>query len=480
MISRPLALIPAISATFLLLAAPHVSAAPIPMTVSEKQPAADAGAAKQTKLTKKLNKQLQSSGKGVWLRALPDDRDPGVPVPASWTRNDIWAATVMYQDNPLCGGEVLPTYVFWQYNTEQGYASGDFERDLCYQSWNPNPPDSFTRATAGLVTIKNVDSFDLKTYYPTDANATDKRGGFAGLDASGNPIYVGFYDAGTKDYKGRGCHPSQLDARPSGSSESLLQNYACKCEAALSGNAWSDWVKWWLNNANPEIQPQPDPGSQLAPLGYNYFAGGNDRSVPFWSASSSGTRGWYGKVPMWALDWSSCWTNNLIDMRKLQNALWAYRYKWMNGFVPHVPDQYWAKGLDAASNANGQRYYWGWNEIPVKPSIDKPKNWSAVVIHLPAGMSSLTELTAAARKDLKNQLQAIQQRFGVALNKPSGMQVVVLTEKYKGKQRQKALGMNVDRWARSFGCENFNFNKSFKLRYQAPKGNSPGACFIKQ
>jgi len=88
---------------------------------------------------------------------------------------------------------------------------------------------------------------------------------------------------------------------------------------------------------------------------------------------------------MYSLDYASCWTNNPRDMIGLQNSLWWMRTWWADGSTPEA--QY-GSGVDQMPGSNdGDRRYWGWNEVPVAHSVvDDPENWDAVVIKLPTAM----------------------------------------------------------------------------------------------
>mmetsp|Transcript_78310 Transcript_78310/g.239528 ORF Transcript_78310/g.239528 Transcript_78310/m.239528 type:complete len:431 (-) Transcript_78310:220-1512(-) len=62
-----------------------------------------------------------------------------------------------------------------------------------------------------------------------------------------------------------------------------------------------------------------------------------------------------------------CWTNTLNHLVAMQNALW---------------DGWHLKG-----RVSSHRSYWGWNEVAVHKSTDDPRNWTALLIYITAGLN---------------------------------------------------------------------------------------------
>lgn len=429
-------------------------------TPSAGPPEVVAAAAKQqTKLTGQLNKKLKAGSSGVLLRAIPDN--PGTPyVPASWTRNDIKAPNPMYLvQNPFCGPRAQDT-PFQVYTPAGPDDDGAFVRAVCgkdrkqstgVKAWT----NTFAMAQAGLVSTK-VNKFTAKTFYPTDSNASDSRAAYTGMDGSGNPKYsypsgsYGHIKGGAGYAQGRGCHAdgdqiNQTDARIPGTDSSLVSWYDCRCEMTLSGNNWQPWVDQWLSYASDSPNHPP-------------FFFGNDSSVAF-------NVNLTGKAPMWALDWASCWVSDRNDLVSLQNALWYNRARWWNGMVPLPPQSAWNAG---PMNKTTQSFYWGWNEVPVKKSIDKPKNWTAILVRLPAGKQKIQKLDSYAKKQLTKDLNTIVRRFQIPVGSKSRASVVVLTEKLTGTQE----------WQRQFKCQDYRFGKHLAIRFQKQTKKNGGYCYL--
>ena len=420
----------------------------------------ETAAGKQAKLTLNLNRKLKASSSGVLLRAIPDN--PGTPyVPSSWTRNDIRTPNSMYLvQNPWCGPRAQDT-PFQAYTLNGPWDDGAFVRDICgkYRKQNDGVKpwtNTFAMAQAGLVSTK-VNKFTAKTFYPTDSNASDGRAAFTGLDGNSDPTYnypsgsYGHIRGGAGYAQGRGCHEdngqiNQTDARIPGTDSSLVSWYDCRCEMKLSANNWQPWVDQWLDYTK-------DPASEP------YFYG-NDSGRPF-----NVDGGVVAKAPMWALDLASCWVGNRNDLVSLQNALWDNRARWWNGMVPLPPQSAWDAG---PMNKETQRYYWGWNEVPVKKAIDKPKNWDAIVVRLPAGTQKIQQLSSYAKKQLKKDLKKITSQYNVPLGSKSKSAVVILTERLTGAQS----------WQRQFMCQNYTLAKHLRIRFKQQSKRSSGYCYL--
>ena len=406
----------------------------------------------QTDIASALNSMLEPSGSGVLLR-VPDGLDSTV-VPATFTRNDIYPPTQMYVNPPQCTGTANES-------ATDGYVSvQEFVIDFCSDS-SPPPDgngqlagvDPFLEAAVGVVVGTQLKKFDSGIYYPTDSNSTDKRCRWNGssYDCPGSDGKGG---AGSAD--GKGCDVNQVDA-PGPDGLKLVSDPTCRCEAKLSGNGWADWIDHWLKYASnhPGVLPE-----------YTYFTG-NDTNTPY---NESG--GQAGKAPMFAMDWSSCWVSDINDLVALQNAFWRTRETWFNGLVPQAPD-----GQRDPTNQEGMKYYWGWNETPVSKSIDSsPSNWDSIVVKLPAGVKTISELSPSARSRLSSTLDGFVKDNSIPLGKPQDAYVLTLTE-------SQSDG-NSDVWQRKFSCQPYDFNADggkLKINYLANSdqaSDGKGACWL--
>jgi len=288
-------------------------------------------------------------------------------------------------------------------------------------------------------------------FYGTDSNSADQRcrylASHGGWDCPGHWVTpqgsrqdnskggAGGYPAGNPYAQGggggAGCHfkyssgtMDQFDA----DGTNLVQDNDCQCNYALKGNGWQDWVNQWIYHGH----------SKSAFAGQEpWFAGGTK------------------KAPSWAVDIAACWVNNPRDMIYIQNMIWFHRYDWSNQLVPQSS---WN-----VNDAGSQRYYWGWNEVPVDAhAVNLPSNWDAIVIKLPAaicpgtsgGSDTIKCLSASAQIDLENQLDWYVQKSFLRVgfqdigHRPGSY--VVLLREWEEK---------TNTWQRYFFCENWNADK---------------------
>jgi len=304
-----------------------------------------------------------TAGRGVLVRAPDFFQGDTEVVPATFWSNDIFTPSPLF---PATGDPRCPS-------------SGDGWSDLVMDCSAGSPWDRATVAVVISSSMSNLmEDWDniqdadwgWGVFYPFDSNSADKRciwrddwggydcpGGFIDGDGvftvdsskkgpgsypAGNP-WSGNVDGGG----GVGCHfdggaIDQMDA----DGMNLVQDSHCQCNYAFSDD-WNNWVQQWMSQ-----------GTQKP--GYEW-------------------RGWFwnGKAPMWAVDTSICWVNNIRDMIALQNALYGNAETWSNQLMPQSNWGQWESDQD--------RIYWGWNEIPVTMSAaEDPANWDSVIIKLPA------------------------------------------------------------------------------------------------
>ncbi|NQY58204.1 MAG: hypothetical protein HRT86_17285 [Ilumatobacteraceae bacterium] len=416
-----------------------------------------------------LNELLDPSSTGVLVR-VPDGLGSQKFVPASFMRNDVHPPTGMYQgpptvsapagtDGPQCSGT-------GNESDTDGYVDmTGYVLEFCASDSPPEDgsglggSDPYTLAEVGVVVGKQFSRYDTGVYYPTDANVTDDRCHWSGGDPSNQECPDDDGSGGAGDEDGKGCHPKQTDA-PGPDGVTLVSDPSCQCNADLSGNDWNDWIDHWLDYAqdSPNQQPGGDNSS------YTFFEG-NDESTPYYEEG-----GQDGKAPMYALDWASCWVSDVDDMVGLQNAFWTNRARWFNGLLPQAPAE-----LRDFDEVDGMKYYWGWSEVPVPNSFDKNQDdWDAIVVKLPAGTSSIGDLSADAQADLGAGLAEFVQSNGIEMGSPQTAYVLLLTEEYKGGED--------DAWERRFACEAFDFTDvGISIEYLSKDGESSdgkGACYL--
>jgi hypothetical protein len=411
----------------------------------------------QTKKTKNYTRNLESN-KGMWLRSLPDPAD-GPLVAASWTNQDIVAPNPMYPaiGDPQCGDGFADSSGYWAPGGviqpwPNGESDIEFFKNLCQdKSATPVFGASFANYAQVGMTAPGDKNFGVDTYYPTDSNSLDKRAVYDGNQ----------YIFPTPDFKpsqqnqGRGCHATpdgqidQVDARPGNdpNEPSLLLNPNCQCNVQFSGDNWSDWVSWWLENAFNSNS-----------FAGNYWFEGNDLNTNFSTNN-------LGKAPNYAVDPSACWMTNKSDMIRLQQALWLRRGNWWNGLQPFTGGTY-PNGPD---DENNQKVYWGWNEIPAKKKMDNPKKWGAMLIKLPPGKTKLGKMSNFSLNILRQSIKTTMREMGVPYNNKKKSKVVMLIEKRT----------NSFTWERKYKCQGFKFNKSLKIEFQKKTKKKDGYCYIR-
>lgn len=434
----------------------------------EERPRESSQPTDQTSLTQTLNGMIASKpgsvyggGKGVIFRNINDGLSGKAVVPATLIVNDIFAANIAYpHGDPMC-----PTLGF------DGYSKG-----------KPCTADPFLNAVVGVVIGNNMDvlfkDFDkiqdsnwgYGVFYATDSNAADHRcywveahNGWecpgAWKDAGTNKVKMdsrqkgsGAYSAGNPNAGlgggGAGCHWSSagkdIDQYDS-SQPNLVSNNWCECNYALKGNGWSDWTDQWFYH-----------GVSKPPFHHSmgWFDGGKKQA------------------PNWAVDAAICWVNNPRDMIEMQNMIWFRRWKWSNQLMPSSS---WNVQLPET-----QRYYWGWNEIPLDTGrVDNPSNWDAIVIKLPVavcggngGSDILDCLPVKAKEDLDNQLAWMESNGKMKVGEDNlkgrpGSYVVLLREYEQA----------TNYWQRWFFCQSY-IAARYSVVFKAMQGGFPGECYI--
>ncbi len=400
----------------------------------------------QTAVTQHLNRLLNPKSSGIFVRA--PDKFSGAPqrlVPATLLRNDILTPTGVFPAaDPICPTPDGSNGYGVQANLAGGCAA-----------------NGYVMAQAGIVVGTHMDRYDVGVYYPTDSNSVDNRchdlGNGTVECAEGG---VGIQTKGPVAYDGTGCHAEDQADSPSPKGVSLVSGANCRCNAALSGNRWNDWVDHWLKYSHRSTGAT-----------FPWFQGSNPKR-PYYV--KGGAR---GKAPMWALDQVSCSMTTKKDAIELQNALWQRRLEWWNGTLPTARFGLQQQGIDVSARPAtlgsrvADRYYFGWNEIPVRGAIDaEPGRWDALMIKLPAQADSLTDLSPAAARDLDALLVELIETTGVPIGSPAGKPAVVLTETYSRAKKG---------WQHAFGCETFDFRSvggSLTLTYVPPGTGGTGAA----
>jgi len=319
-------------------------------------------------------------GKGILVRSPLDGFEKDfskVVVPATFWVNDLWVPTSLYPGqgsnaNPLCPygddsdcpsdpatGDDGP----WNY-AQLAVVIGTEMHQLMNEYDDIQKPD-----------------WGWGVFYPTDSNAVDHRCRFVDSDnsydcpngridinsgkwsdssnlgsggyAAGNP-YAGGGGGGT------GCHfdgQSQIDQNDAlkESGESLTGDSHCQCnydiQTGVGGGSWDIWVDTFMKT----------------------FSG-----------------------PMYSLDYAACWMNNPRDMIKLQNAIYWKRTEWTDPDSSPLSDL----GHGTDGSRDGDRRYWGWNEVPVdRFLVNDPKNWDAIMIKLPAAMQGYGDMDSLSTLD---------------------------------------------------------------------------------
>lgn len=247
---------------------------------------------------------------------------------------------------------------------------------------------------------------------------------------------------------GAGCHWNSvahtIDQYTTDNQLMLVSNSDCECNYDLQGNGWEDWVNQWIAHGR----------AKSAVSWEGWFAGGSK------------------KAPAWAVDVAACWVSNPRDMVSIQNMIWFKRFDWSNQLIP--------KSSWDVKNPATDRYYWGWNEVPVESLVvNNPKNWDAIVIKLPSaicggsgGSDSISCLTPAARVDLETQLAWHEKHLFL---KPGEKSIVARPGSYVVLLREWQQSEN--HWQRWFFCESWNSNK-YQVVYKAPSGKFVGECYV--
>lgn len=351
----------------------------------------------------------------------------------------------------------------------------------------PCPQDDWGKAAVAAVVggsmssmFKDFDNIQQPTwgygvFYGVDSNSADKRcrwlqslNGYDcpgyWLDAKGNPradntkFGAGNYDQGNPQGSGggggAGCHFDhnaqsfdQFDA----SQTNLVQDLDCQCNYALKDSGWEKWVQQWIMYGKPKAPAFSWEG---------WFKGGTT------------------KAPSWALDLAACWVNNPRDMIYIQNMVWFYRFHWSNQLMP--------KSNWDVNKPESNRYYWGWNEVPVQSvHVNSPSYWDAVAIKLPAaicpgsnppgGADSIHCLSTSAQADLEKQLDwYVKNKFlkvgAQFMAKRPGSYVVLLREYQKS-------AAQTGHWQRWFFCENWNANQ-YQVVFKPQSGKFNGECYL--
>jgi hypothetical protein len=426
----------------------------------------------QTDLTRSLNSmiavkqgEVYGGGKGVLLRNINDGLDASKKVvPGSFLTNDIVAASIAYPSgNPMC-----PNNGWTGYN-QQGACSDDV--------WG-NPIVLAVVGSKMGALFNNFDSIQDSTwgwgvFYGSDANSADQRCLYIDQNKGWNcPSYwidqngqsswdptktgAGGFDWGNPGSQGGGGGGAGCHFNPGGhaidqwdsSGTNLVEDSNCQCNYDLKGNGWQDWVEEWINHG-------------VAKSKFSWMK---------WFQSKD------QKAPSWALDLAACWVDNPRDMIYIQNMLWFKRFDWSNQLIPQT-------AWDLKDLAT-QRYYWGWNEVPVdRTKVNDANSWDALVIKLPAaicpggtgGSDSVQCVDGSAQINLEDQLawyenaNLLKPGFGNINNKP-GSQIVFLREWQQSQNH----------WQRWFYCESFNYER-YKVVFSAAgaKNNlNSGTCYV--
>jgi len=423
----------------------------------------------QTDITQSLNGKIAAKqgavyggGKGVLIRNLNDgytnDTSKKV-VPASLLVNDIMSASIAYPaGSPFC-----------PYDGWNGYQ----KQTACKEDPWLNAVVAVVIGGSMAMFFKDFEKIQDShwgwgVFYGTDSNSADMRcrwlPEYDGWDCPGywldgngtatpNPQKkgAGSYDWGNPNAMlpggGAGCHFSQdgaIDQFDSDKKPNLVRNRDCECNYDLKGNGWQNWVEQWIKHGKAK------PSSSWM----GWFEGGTK------------------KAPNWAVDNGMCWVNNPRDMIYLQNMVWLYRNFWSNQLEPKSR---WT------SNPGSQRYYWGWNEVPVdSEAASNPQNWDAIVIKLPAAICPLGRgkydtikcLSHDAQRHLQDQLAWYENNGYLKLgaknipHRPSSY-VVLLREWL----------MSENHWQRDFFCENWVSSK-YKIVFRPLSWFSTGVCYV--
>jgi hypothetical protein len=101
--------------------------------------------------------------------------------------------------------------------------------------------------------------------------------------------------------------------------------------------------------------------------------------------------------PLWAADAMTCWVDDVVALRNLQNC-----YYW----------KYYGANWDAAM------YEWaGWNEIGAAEEVDDPLSWQAIMIYLPAQLANmgLADLDPSMQQEVQNTILDFYNNGGLVI-----------------------------------------------------------------
>lgn len=439
----------------------------------------------QTSVTAALNKMIArgtngvyTGGKGILTRDIFDgmlDSDHSV-VPATFQSNDVVVPSQVYPGSEYsasAGNPMCPNNGDSGFNTNEPCLEGPWEDAQVGAVVGSSMDKLFLHFDSiqdsgwgyGVFYASDSNSADQRCYYDQADSGWDCPGGWADFSGRFSPDQskrgAGYYSAGNPDAGlgggGAGCHFSLYEPKGIDQTDAidengvnLVQDYSCQCNYDLKGadGEWSEYVSHWVKYAAAK------PGHE-------------------WEKWFSA-----GLAPSFAMDLAACWVNNPRDMIWIQNQLWWRRAQWNNGLMPAANMQ--------ATDAVGQRVYWGWSEVPVDNKlVNSPINWDAVYVKLPAAIcgsngvdDSISCLTKAAQYSLEKTLQQYIDKGLLVPGKENigrrpGSYVVMLKE-----QRTADNGAG---WERVFYCENWiSPSKKYKITYDPVEGHMPGACYLSE
>jgi len=389
---------------------------------------------------------VYTGGKGILVRSpfdgYEDDADKTV-VPATFWVNDIMSPSQLYpgsgagDGNPWCPTNDAP----WSCDADE---TGD---------WGPWNYVQMAVVVGSQMhkffpEFDNIQSQDWGwgVFYASDSNAVDQRCIWfedkGGYDCPGGWLPGGGQFVGDSTKKGAGWYPAgnpyadanlgggagchfggddidQTDA-VNGNSDNLMGDNNCQCNYNFADN-WGNWVDNWVANG----------------------LGGTSYS--------------------WAADMAMCWMNNFRDMIKLQNALWWKHRDWNNDKVPIA---------NRDGTAEGNRPWWGWNEIPVdRKEIGNLGNWDAVMLKLPAGVTDLQSLDSKYYPQVEKDLQSFDDAkyLGVGKESTPSSNVIIARENMD----------DAENFYREFFCQQWTYG-SFQIVYESKDadGIGAGACYL--
>jgi len=265
----------------------------------------------ETDITIRLNDALSVDDRGVVVRTPDFLMAQGEPKPATLWRSDIYPPNQFYMDE----GFAKP-YL--------GYAVD---------------PDSW-------------DAIVLGTFYPADANACDS------VQPKGDAVVKGrcYWDDSGSIWN---CPGAKItDSGDLYYDDSMVGASANDCRGCHFH--WDDGPGWHLDQDFDVV-------------------GDYDCNCPDMDYSQDQVCEWVQKElvdtpgrlfdPTWSADRITCWVDDAVALRNLQNCY------------------YWKYYGDNWGNA---KYEWaGWNEIAAAEEVDNPLSWQAIMIFLPAQLASV-------------------------------------------------------------------------------------------